>query len=93
MKRSIPEAEAAQPYLMGVADKLSDDPLLARILGSRFKAIVSYDLGRRRTNCNGSEGGKRSLWWGDTRMLRPRALNVPHAGWTLCCGSRNKSAN
>ena len=43
-----PRLDVAQPYLMGVADKLSDDPLLARVLGSRFKVIVSYDLEARR---------------------------------------------
>ena len=47
-KQTVPQAQAAQPHLMSVADKLSDDPMLARILGSRFKVIVSYDLQAKR---------------------------------------------
>jgi hypothetical protein len=48
-KPTIPLAtDDVQPYIMGIADKLSDDPMLARVLGSRFKVVVSYDLQARR---------------------------------------------
>jgi hypothetical protein len=48
-KPTIPDAhDPMQPYIMGVADKLSDDPLLARLFGSRYKVIVTYDLQAKR---------------------------------------------
>lgn len=48
-KSTIPSpADPAQPYVMGIADKLSDDPLLRQLIGSRFKVIVSYDAAARR---------------------------------------------
>ena len=46
-KASIP-ADSLQPYVMGMADKLSDDPLLARVFGSRFKVVVTFDLSAKR---------------------------------------------
>lgn len=43
-KATIPlSVDAAQPYVMGIADKLSDDPMIARLLGGRFKVIATYD--------------------------------------------------
>jgi hypothetical protein len=43
-KPTIPlSPEVAQPYVMGIADQLSDDPLLSRMFGSRFRVIVNYD--------------------------------------------------
>ena len=38
----------ARPYVMGIADTLSDDPMLTRLIGSRFKVIVHYDINARR---------------------------------------------
>ena len=44
-KQSIPLPPAsAQQYVMGFAEKLSDDPILLQSLGSRFKVIVDYDV-------------------------------------------------
>lgn len=43
-KPTIPlPPEVARPYVMGIADTLSDDPLLSRMFASRFKVIVDYD--------------------------------------------------
>jgi hypothetical protein len=48
-KPTIPApVDQVRPYVMGIADKLSDDPLLARMFGSSFKVIASYDLQARR---------------------------------------------
>lgn len=48
-KATIPlSAAQAQPYVMGIADQLSDDPMLRRLIGPRFKVIVSYDAEARR---------------------------------------------
>lgn len=48
-KPTIPlPAARAQPYVMGIADKLSDDPMLRQLLGSRFKVIVDYDTSAKR---------------------------------------------
>lgn len=48
-KPTIPlPAGRAQPYVMGIADKLSDDPMLLQLLGPRFKVIVSYDTSAKR---------------------------------------------
>lgn len=48
-KPTIPlPAGLAQPYVMGIADKLSDDPMLRQLLGSRFKVIVNYDASAKR---------------------------------------------
>ena len=33
---------------MRIADQLSDDPVLVRLLGNRFKVFVDYDVDRRR---------------------------------------------
>lgn len=41
-------ADKAEPYVMRIADKLSDDPALLRLLGERFKVLVDYDTERRR---------------------------------------------
>lgn len=41
-------ADRAQPFVMGIADKLSDDPMLLRLLGPRFKVIVNYDTSAKR---------------------------------------------
>lgn len=48
-KPTIPMPERrAEPYVMGIADKLSDDPMLLRLLGPNFKVLVDYDTARRR---------------------------------------------
>lgn len=48
-KLTIPlPADRAQLYVMGIADKLSDDPMLLRLLGPRFKVIVNYDTSAKR---------------------------------------------
>lgn len=47
-KPTITGSERVRPYLMGLSDKLSDDPLLLRVFGSRFKVVVSYDLEAKR---------------------------------------------
>lgn len=48
-KPTIPlPAASAQPYVMGLADKLSDDPMLLQLLGPCFRVIVDYDLQSRR---------------------------------------------
>ena len=48
-KPTIPlAAEVAQPYVMGIADKLSDDPMLVKLIGPRFKVIVDYDTAAKR---------------------------------------------
>lgn len=48
-KPTIPlSADRAQPYVMGIADQLSDDPMLRRLIGSRFKVLVNYDLAAKR---------------------------------------------
>lgn len=41
-------ADLAQPYVMSIADKLSDDPMIVKLIGPRFKVIVDYDAGARR---------------------------------------------
>jgi len=33
---------------MGIADLLSDDPMLCRLIGPRFRVIVDYDVAARR---------------------------------------------
>lgn len=48
-KATIPlPADHAQPYVMGIADKLSDDPMLLRLIGPRFRVIVNYDATAKR---------------------------------------------
>lgn len=48
-KRTRPfSADRAKPYVMRIADSLSDDPVLLRLLGPRFKVFVNYDVERRR---------------------------------------------
>ena len=48
-KQSIPlPSVSAQQYVMGFAEKLSDDPILLQSLGSRFKGFVDYDVQSRR---------------------------------------------
>ena len=41
-------ADKAEPYVMRIADNLSDDPALLSLLGERFKVLVDYDAERRR---------------------------------------------
>lgn len=51
MKRAftIPTTcDDAEPYLMRIADLLSDDPLLIDILGPSFKVIADYDRKAKR---------------------------------------------
>lgn len=48
-KPTIPlTADAAQPYVMAIADQLSDDPMLLRLIGQSFKVVVNYDADARR---------------------------------------------
>lgn len=48
-KATVPfPVDQARPYVMGIADTLSDDPMLTRLIGSRFKVIVDYDINARR---------------------------------------------
>ena len=50
-KPTVPlTADVAQPYVMGIADKLSDDPMLFKLIGSRFKVIVDYDVIAKRVS-------------------------------------------
>lgn len=37
-----------KPYVMRIADLLSDDPMLIGLLGPNFKLIATYDPERRR---------------------------------------------
>jgi hypothetical protein len=51
MKRPISpltSRDSSQPYLMRVADLLSDDPDLVSFLGPSFKVVVSYNADIRR---------------------------------------------
>lgn len=41
-------ADVARPFVMDIADKLSDDPMLLQLLGPRFKVIVDYDAAAKR---------------------------------------------
>ena len=41
-------ANLEQPYLMRIADLLSDDPLLIDVLGPNFKVIADYDRKTKR---------------------------------------------
>ena len=48
-KPTIPlAADLAQPYVMAIADRLSDDPMLLRLIGQNFKVVVDYDAAARR---------------------------------------------
>ena len=48
-KYSSPKSlDANEPYVMRVADLLSDDPMLTGLLGPSFKVIVDYDTERMR---------------------------------------------
>lgn len=37
-----------EPYVMKLADDLSNDPMIAGLLGKNFKVIVDYDAHARR---------------------------------------------
>ena len=37
-----------EPYVMRLADQLSNDPMIAGLLGSNFKVIVDYDPDAKR---------------------------------------------
>nr|WP_315465708.1 hypothetical protein [uncultured Rhodoferax sp.] len=37
-----------QPYVMRIADLLSDDPMLIGLLGSSFKVVAAYDRDAKR---------------------------------------------
>lgn len=51
-KLTIPDglwqSAKAQPYVMKLADDLSNDPMIASLLGPNFKVIVDYDAKARR---------------------------------------------
>lgn len=38
----------AEPFVMAIADRLSDDPMLLRLIGPKFKVLVHYDMAARR---------------------------------------------
>ena len=40
--------DPAEPFVMSIADKLSDDPFLIRFLGPNFKVTVDFDAIKRR---------------------------------------------
>ncbi len=39
-----------QPYLMQIADLLSDDPRIVQVIGSRFKVVAWVDEQAKRVN-------------------------------------------
>ncbi len=48
LKATIPfQSPAAKPMILGIADRLSQEPLL-RMLGPKFKVIVDVDSERKR---------------------------------------------
>jgi len=48
-KPTIPlNSDLARPYVMAIADQLSDDPMLLRLIGQQFKVVVDYDAAARR---------------------------------------------
>lgn len=40
--------DPTQPYVMRIADLLSDDPMLIGLLGHSFKVIADYDTAAKR---------------------------------------------
>ncbi|MDE2417888.1 MAG: hypothetical protein KGN32_08790 [Burkholderiales bacterium] len=50
-KPSIVERpDQAKPYLMQIADLLSDDPRIVQVIGSRFKVVAWVDERAKRVN-------------------------------------------
>ena len=43
-----PQKEGLQPYLMHIADLLSDDPILVQVIGTRFKVVAYADCKAKR---------------------------------------------
>lgn len=43
-----PQPESLQPYLMHIADLLSDDPILVHVIGTRFKVVAYADRKAKR---------------------------------------------
>jgi hypothetical protein len=43
-----PKPQTTRDYVMRIADLLSDDPMLLRVIGPKFKVMASYDLETRR---------------------------------------------
>ena len=41
-------SDTVQPYVMRIADLLSDDPMLIHVLGRSFKVVADYDLQAKR---------------------------------------------
>lgn len=37
------QPDSAQPYIMRIADLLSDDPILVHVIGPRFKVVAYAD--------------------------------------------------
>lgn len=46
-KPHIP-VDRQQPYIMRIADLLSDDPILTQVIGTRFKVLAECDRERKR---------------------------------------------
>lgn len=50
-KSTIPQRpEQTKPYLMQIADLLSDDPRIVQVIGSRFKVVAWVDEKAKRVN-------------------------------------------
>ena len=50
-KPTIPQRlDHSQPYLMQIADLLSDDPRIVQVIGPRFKVIAWVDEEAKRVN-------------------------------------------
>ncbi|MEZ5635954.1 MAG: hypothetical protein R3E92_02350 [Burkholderiaceae bacterium] len=69
-KATIPlPTDQARPYVMGIADKLSDDPMLRQLIGPRFKVVVSYDADRRRVTYSFRDPGDNDPNDADAQMV------------------------
>ena len=44
----VAQPEKSQPYLMRIADLLSDDPILVHVIGPRFKVVAYADRKAKR---------------------------------------------
>lgn len=47
---TVPRPEKTKPYLMEIADWLSDDPRIVQVIGSRFKVVAWVDEKLKRVN-------------------------------------------
>ena len=48
MKFKPMTAPHAEPFVMAIADQLSDDPMLVKLIGPKFIVHVHYDIAARR---------------------------------------------